>query len=58
MKDRKPYEPPTLKVFKVVLEDGVAQGYTVSIGAQLIDWEDGGTLGVAPEEGGDLYLIF
>jgi len=52
------YDPPTVKVYTVELEDGVAQGYTVSVGASLIDWEDGGTLGTNPDEGGDIYLIF
>ena len=50
------YKPPLVKVIRVVLEEGVL--YYVSIGTRLEDWEDGGTLGVNPEEGGDIVLIY
>ena len=50
------YVPPLIKVTRVVLESGIL--YYVSIGARLEDWEDGGVLGVNPEEGGDIVLIY
>ena len=58
MKAKAIYELPTVKVYWVELEQGIAQGYTVSVGAQMIDWEDGGVIGASPDEGGDIYLIF
>jgi len=59
MKTKNYYEAPTVKVFRVELEEGVAQkGIAVSIEARFIDWDDGSTLGVDPEEGGDIILNF
>ena len=58
-KTKKYYEAPTVKVFRVELEKGIAQtGIAVSMGTRLIDWDDGGMLGVDPEEGGDIILNF
>jgi hypothetical protein len=57
MKVKEIYNPPTLKVYKVVLEESVA-GNPVSVEARLYDWEDGGELGTVPEDGGDIYLYF
>ena len=59
MRTKKYYEVPTVKVFLVELEEGIAQqGVAISIGTRFIDWDDGSTLGVEPEEGGDIILNF
>ena len=59
MKMKIHYDSPTVKVARVALEEGLAQtGHPVSIGASLVDWEDGGTLGDDPEEGGDIILVY
>ena len=57
MKVKKDYDSPALKVRNVELEKGIAQ-CTISIETRLYDWEDGGTLGDDPDEGGEIYLIF
>ena len=51
------YTPPTLRIYKVVMEESVAQTAVVSVEPRLYDWEDGGTIGDELQEGGDIYLI-
>jgi len=58
MKTKMKYVPPLVKVIGVKMEKCVALGYNASIGARLIDWEDGETLGDSSEDGGDFYLTF
>ena len=52
------YAPPSLKIFRVVLEDNLAQTVAVSVEPRLLDWEDGGVIGDDPSEGGDVYLYY
>jgi len=52
------YEAPTLKVYRVALEDGLAQTVAVSVEPRLIDWEDGGIIGDDPADGGEIYLFY
>ena len=59
MKVKVNYETPTLKIYRVVLEEGLAQtGVAVSVEPRLLDWEDGGIIGDNPTDGGDIYLYY
>ena len=52
------YEAPTLRTYRAVLEENLAQTVAVSVEPRLIDWEDGGTIGDAPADGGEIYLFY
>ena len=58
MKTQKTYEPPRLKVIRVVLEKSIADTARVSVDVSLRDWEEGGELGGDSGDGGDVYLFF
>ena len=58
MKTHKNYEPPVIKVIRVVLEESIADAVRVSVDFSLRDWDDGGELGDDPGDGGDVYLFF
>jgi len=56
---KKTYVPPTVKVSKVVLEEGIAQMVAVSAKITEVNWiDDGETVGSNPAiEGGDILLF-
>ena len=53
------YEAPTVRMTRIVLEEGIAAGVCVSARVYIKeDWKDGGTVGTdTPMEGGDIYLF-
>jgi len=59
MKKKLNYEPPMVKVSRVVLETGIAQtGVPVSFSVNLCDWEEGGEIGGGLDDGGDIHMFY
>jgi hypothetical protein len=55
--EKKQYVPPVILLYRVAMEKEIADVVPVSIqGISAQDWEDGGTVGAAAAERGDIWL--
>jgi hypothetical protein len=54
---KKQYVPPVIILYRVAMEKGIADAVPVSVqGISAQDWVDGGEVGAADAEYGDLWL--
>jgi hypothetical protein len=54
---KKQYVPPVIIPYRVEMEKGIADTVPVSIqGISAQDWEDGGEVGAADDDLGDIWL--
>jgi hypothetical protein len=55
--EKKQYVPPVTILYRVAMEKGIADTVPMSVqGIGAEDWEDGGTVGAAADEFGEIWL--
>jgi hypothetical protein len=59
MHKQQSYVPPGIEIYRVIMETTIADT-TVSVQTlgKIDDWKDGGTIGAASGEGGDVLILW